>query len=111
MYVLSSVHKPPTVNTFYINTKELEHPTLFDPCPNVFHIKEKYSYIQVINSSPTYSEEESTCDANHLGCTVFKQTKDDNQVTPSIQDASFMNIIDEGLQERFKQQFASAITL
>lgn len=30
---------------------------------------------------------------------MFKQTKDDNQVAPSIQDASFMKIMEEGLQK------------
>lgn len=55
---LGSVHKPLTVNTFYTNTTELERPTLFDPCPNMFHVKENYSDTQVplnnhVSGSPT----------------------------------------------------------
>ncbi len=30
---------------------------------------------------------------------MFKRTKDDNQVAPSIQDTSFMKIMDEGLRK------------
>lgn len=85
---LGSIHKPQTISSFYTNTTELERPTLFDPCPNLFCVKEKYSDIQVTNHPPTYSEKKSTCDADHLGCTVFKRTKDDNQLAPSIQGAS-----------------------
>ncbi len=72
----------------YTITTEPNRPTLFDPCPNVFHVKETYKDNQITNYSPTYSVDESYCDADHLGCTVFKRTKDDNQVAPSIQDSA-----------------------
>lgn len=96
---LGSVHKPPTISTFYTTTTELESPTLFEPCPNVFHVKEKYREIQVDSHPSTCSQEKSLCDADHLGCNVFKRTEDDNQIAPSIQDASFMTITNEGLQK------------
>ncbi len=96
---LGNVHKPLTIRTFHTITTEPNRPTLFDPCPNVFHVKETYKDNQITNYSPTYSVDESFCDADHLGCTVFKRTKDDNQVAPSIQDTSFMKIMDEGLRK------------
>ncbi|RXN14933.1 hypothetical protein ROHU_008863 [Labeo rohita] len=96
---LRNVHKPLTIRTFHTNTIEPKRPALFDPCPNVFHVKETYKDIQITNYSLTDSVDESFHDADHLGCTVFKQTKDDNQVAPSIQDTSFMKIMDEGLQK------------
>lgn len=92
-------HKPQSINCFYTNTAERTRPTLFDPCPNVFCVKEKYSDIQVSNHPSMPSEEKSPCDADHLGCTVFKRTKNDNQVAPSIQDAYFMEIMDKGLRK------------
>ena len=95
---LGNVHKPLTIKTFHTNIIESKRPTLFQPCPNVFHVKEKYGDIQLTKDSPTDSLNESVCDVDHLGCTVFKQTKEDNQVAPSIQDTSFMQIMDKGLQ-------------
>lgn len=96
---LGSVHRPSAISSFYTNTTELRRPSIFNPCPNVFCVKERYSAIQVADHLPTCSEQESTCDVDHLGCNVFKRTKEDNQVAPSIQDASFMKIMKDGLQK------------
>ena len=96
---LGSTHKPATINTFYTRTSENARPTLFDPCPNVFCVKEKYSNSHITTYPPTCSEEKLNCDTDHLGCTVFAQTKEDNQLAPSIQDASFMRIMKDGMQK------------
>ena len=94
---LGNVHKPLTISTFHTNTTELKRPTLFAPCPNVFHVKENFSSVNITGQPPAYPADHLTCEADHLGCTVFKRTKDDDQVAPSIQDATFMKIMDEGL--------------
>ncbi|XP_034053860.1 uncharacterized protein LOC117533931 [Gymnodraco acuticeps] len=96
---LGSVHKPSSINTFYTKTTDLQRPTLFEPCPNAFHVREKYSDTQVANHPSLDAEDRTACDADHIGCTVFKRTKEDNQVTPSIQDAAFMKIMDNGLHK------------
>ena len=96
---LGNVHKPLTIRTFHMNIAEPKRPTLFAPCPNVFHVKEKFSDIQITNSPSACCEDQSPCEADHLGCNVFRRTKDDNQVAPSIQDATFMKIMDEGLRK------------
>ncbi|XP_034385776.1 uncharacterized protein LOC117729138 isoform X1 [Cyclopterus lumpus] len=90
---LGRVHKPSTVNAFYTNTTERGRPTLFDPCPNMFRVKEKYSDTQATNHLQTHPEEISNCDVDSLGHNIFKQTKDDNNMAPSIQDISFMKIM------------------
>lgn len=38
---VGGVHKPTTVNTFYTSTTERKRPFIFEPCPNIFHVKEK----------------------------------------------------------------------
>ena len=96
---LGNVHRPRTISTFHTNTKELQRPTLLDACSNVFHVKEKFSKTQTNSESPTYSENQPFCETDHLGCTVFRRTSDDNQVAPSIQDTMFMEIMDEGLRK------------
>ncbi|XP_073769028.1 uncharacterized protein [Danio rerio] len=96
---LGNVHKPLTISTFHTNTIEPERPTLFKPCPNVFHVKETCKDFQIANHCPTYPEAKFTCDVDCLGDNVFQRTKEDNQVAPSIQDATFMKIMDEGLRK------------
>ena len=56
---LGNVHKPLTIKTFHTNIIESKRPTLFQPCPNVFHVKEKYGDIQLTKDSPTDSLNES----------------------------------------------------
>lgn len=50
---LGNVHKPQTIRNFHTNITEPKHPTLFPPCPNVFHVKEKYKDIQLTDYPPT----------------------------------------------------------
>lgn len=95
---LGEVHKTLTVKTLYTNTTERGRPTLFEPCPNVFNIKEKHCEIQVPYCPTTQLSDTSTCEADHLGCNVFKQTRRDNQVSLSIEDNAFMKIMEEGLK-------------
>ena len=98
---LGSAHKPHTVNTFYTNALERGRPTIFEPCPNVLQIKEKYSINQAPDRPAACSREKPTCnkEEDHLGCTVFQQTKDDNKVAPSIEDTIFLEIMEHGLRK------------
>ena len=96
---LGNVHTPLTVSAFHTNIGDRERPTLFMPCPNVFNVKERYSDILISNHPSAYPEEKLTCETDHIGCTVFRQTKDDNQVAPSIQDISFLKTISDSLRK------------
>lgn len=40
---------------------------------------------------------------------VFRRTRDDNQVAPSIQDMTFMEIMDEGLHEDSNNSWVAPI--
>lgn len=60
---------------------------------------ERFSDTQVTSEPTAYLEEHPICEADHLGCTVFRRTRNDNQVAPSIQDAKFIEIMDEGQQK------------
>lgn len=83
---LGTVHTPPTVSTFHTYVGDRERPTLFKPCPNVFNIRERYSDTLI-------------CENDHIGCTVFRQTRNDNQVAPSIQDTSFLKIMNDSMRK------------
>lgn len=43
---LGGVHKPETVSALYTRTTEQKRPSIFEPCPNIFQVKERYSRFQ-----------------------------------------------------------------
>ncbi|XP_061891197.1 uncharacterized protein LOC133641474 isoform X1 [Entelurus aequoreus] len=94
---LGGVHKPTTVNNFNTITIEQRRPTVFTPCPNVFQVKERHGQFQ----NPEYSKVTFTkkCKQNDVGATVFRQTKDDNKVGPSIDDITFLQIMERDLKK------------
>ena len=98
---LGGVHKPDSVNAFYTSTTERKRPSIFEPCPNVFQVKERYSHFQGPDNPRACSTEKLTCNekVEQLGSTVFQQTKDDNKVAPSINDISFLQIMEKGLKK------------
>ncbi|XP_061908561.1 uncharacterized protein LOC133653372 isoform X2 [Entelurus aequoreus] len=95
---LGDVHKTLAVKTLFTNTTEKGRPTMFEPCPNVFNVIERHCEIQVPFSFSTQLVD-SACEPDHLGCNVFKQTRHDNYIAPSIQDKAFLKIMEEGLQK------------
>ncbi|KAK7905231.1 hypothetical protein WMY93_017838 [Mugilogobius chulae] len=93
---LGDVHKTLAVKTLFTNATEKGRPTMFEPCPNVYTVKERHCDIQVPYSVSTQLGD-STCEPDHLGCNVFKQTRLDNYIAPSIQDKAFLKTMEEGL--------------
>ncbi len=51
---LGNFHKPLTIRTFHTITTEPNRPTLFDPCPIVFHVKETYKDNQILLTTPQH---------------------------------------------------------
>ncbi|XP_062413903.1 uncharacterized protein LOC134105319 [Pungitius pungitius] len=98
---LGNVHKPSIVNTFFTSTLENGRPSLFQPCPNRLLIKERYSDSLSKDLIGGYFRDDTDCDKeeNHLGCTVFQRTKDDNKTSLSIEDKAFLKIMEQGLQK------------
>ncbi|XP_057705305.1 uncharacterized protein LOC130923571 [Corythoichthys intestinalis] len=94
---LGDVHRNLAVKTLFTNATEKGRPTIFEPCPNVYSVKEKYCEIQVPFNLSTQLIDSTTCESDHLGCNVFKQTKFDNCISPSVQDIAFLKIMEEGL--------------
>ncbi|XP_017275504.2 uncharacterized protein LOC108249317 [Kryptolebias marmoratus] len=93
---VGDIHKTLAIKTLFTNATEKGRPTMFEPCPNVFNIKEKHCEIQVPFNLGTQLVD-STCEPDHLGCNVFKQTRHDNYIAPSIQDNVFLKIMEEGI--------------
>ncbi|KAI7789362.1 hypothetical protein IRJ41_022847, partial [Triplophysa rosa] len=96
---LNGIHKSTTVSTFFTNTKE-QRPSIFDPCPNVFHVKERNSN-DWRNNDEMYSMEQLVYNhrGDQFGQEVFKVTCDDNKVAPSINDLAFLHIMEQELEK------------
>ncbi|XP_039863534.1 uncharacterized protein LOC120718871 [Simochromis diagramma] len=98
---IGDVHRPTVISSCYTNVLKNGRPSLFQPCPNQYYVKEKYSS----GSSPSFpltckhlpaSEKWATLD-----CNVFQTTKDDDKEAPSIEDGQFIHIME---QEVYKDQ-------
>lgn len=84
---LGKVHKPDIVNTFYTNTLENGRASLLKPCPNRCFVKETH------DSTGSLICKNSK---DHIGCTVFQRSKDDDKMAPSFEDVAFLNIMEPG---------------
>nr|XP_021331373.1 uncharacterized protein LOC110439581 [Danio rerio] len=79
---LGNVHKP-TVNTFKTNVLETGRHSIFQPCTSFMQVREKQQ------SSVFKKATEMT-----LGQTVFCKTEHDNKPAPSVEDTTFLKIMD-----------------
>lgn len=97
------VHIPTTVNTFYTSTTEQKSPSIFEPCLNVFHVKERYNQFQCQDHNKAHKATEklngNESVEEFVGHIVFQQTNEDNKVAPSIDDISFLSIMKQGLKK------------
>ncbi|XP_041429841.1 uncharacterized protein LOC121397295 [Xenopus laevis] len=96
---LGGAHKPISVNSMLTNTLESRRPSLFQPCQNSFLIKEMPHRDPVPCPFMDPSSEDHACDGerDHLGCTVFHRSREDNKVAMSIEDRLFLEIMDQGM--------------
>ncbi|XP_041432389.1 uncharacterized protein LOC121398035 [Xenopus laevis] len=96
---LGGAHKPISVNSMLTNTLESRRPSLFQPCQNSFLIKEMPHRDPVPCPFMDPSSEDHACDGerDHLGCTVFHRSREDNKVAMSIEDRLFLEIMNQGM--------------
>ena len=87
---LGKTHRPSAVAAFFTNTLEKDRPTHFDPCPNVFRTKERFSFGVAHKENP-----QTPAIIHSLGSSVFQQTPEDDQLALSIEDKIFLQIMDE----------------
>lgn len=91
------MHRPDTVNVLFTNTLENGRQSLFKPCPNRYDVKEK-----ICDKHPSLytsaHEGKLALERNkdHVGCDVFKRTKEDEKLAPSVEDLTFINIMKQG---------------
>ncbi|XP_032401557.1 uncharacterized protein LOC116707960 [Xiphophorus hellerii] len=88
---LGRVHKPLSVNTYFTNILEQARTTIFEPCPSVLHVKERYS--------PKRSKDVNEVEDFELGRTVFQLTSEDNKQASSFEDLAFMAIMKQGVKK------------
>ena len=96
---IGKVHKPDnSVNTFFTNTLENGRPSLFKPCPNLYNVRERFDNTSMPafhSAAHTHSPGEEN--GKDVGWDVFKRTKDDEKLAPSIEDAIFLDIMEKSM--------------
>ncbi|XP_062566124.1 uncharacterized protein LOC134228483 [Saccostrea cucullata] len=76
---LNRAHRPSNVSVYKTNVITSERQSIFQPCPNKFHLTE-----------------DDTSNHEDIGAHVFKRKADDDQVGLSLEDHQFIKIMDEG---------------
>ncbi|XP_072010850.1 uncharacterized protein [Engystomops pustulosus] len=96
---IGGVHRPTSVNNMLTSTLENGRPSLFQPCYSNIFIKELPHSIPLPCHITSNLCDNHTCtsDHDHLGCTVFQRTKEDNQLAMSFEDRLFLEIMEQGI--------------
>lgn len=92
---LGGAHVPKEVNTFKTCFMENGRPSYLHPCDNLVKVKEDISQSFKQNSTLPWSCTPVQQD-DHLGGTVFQRSERDNQLAPSIDDLSFLQLMEKG---------------
>ncbi|XP_073668774.1 uncharacterized protein [Paramisgurnus dabryanus] len=107
---LGRVHKPESVNTLFTCTLDSGRQSLFKPCPNVFQIKENVCDVKPSSSStatplkkPVWKRDDQ------VDQDIFKRTKDDERLALSVEDMTFLHIMEEGLYKDEKQSWVAPL--
>ncbi|XP_073469696.1 uncharacterized protein [Aquarana catesbeiana] len=94
---LGTVHQPDNITTLKTSVLTNGRTSLLSPCHNSFIVKESFGRsTQHCDSSTLYGKEEvnSNIETDNLGITVFQKTKDDDKQALSIEDQTFLQIMD-----------------
>lgn len=90
---LGTAHKPAAASVYRTSVLDSGRPCFLSPCPNRFHVKEKYSVRSPDQESPIYDT--SVSEDCILGSTIFQRSKEDDTVGLSIEDRLFLEFMDK----------------
>lgn len=74
---INKSHKPSTINVLKTNIVTCERQSIFQPCPNSFHLKEDIASCR-----------------DDVGFHIFERNRDDDEVGISVEDRQFLRIMD-----------------
>ncbi|KAI4874451.1 hypothetical protein NFI96_005580 [Prochilodus magdalenae] len=94
---VGDVHKPPLVHSYYTNVLRNGRPSLFQPCPNSYTVKERYCDTESLSHPLLHGPSHAKGRQNSSGNDLFQTTKDDDTQAPSIEDLQFLCIMDNGV--------------
>lgn len=90
---LGRTHKPSEVTSLKTHILANGRPTHFPPCENHFTVKSEISHPDRQLSVSSTNRKQNANNVR-LGNDVFCQTKNDNKLAPSMEDLSFLKIMD-----------------
>ncbi|RXN03643.1 hypothetical protein ROHU_013311 [Labeo rohita] len=91
---LDRAHKPPSVSVYKTHTLPNGRTSMLSPCPNKIQVKE------TLNRKNTHQPRSLDCasqgeETEKLGATVFDSHPDDEKVALSVDDQTFLDIMDK----------------
>lgn len=95
---LGTVHRPPEVNMYKANILHNGRTSFLSQCTNNIHVREDYGGMSQHQgvTLPTWMENtDLTVSTDHLGCSLFERTQDDDKPALSMDDKAFLAIMDK----------------
>lgn len=86
---LGNSHKPSVLS---YKTHVLDNGRTFSPCQGHINLKDNLGLTAEVQGIPYIYKGASR--ENHLGCSVFRRTRDDNKLALSVEDHLFLEIMD-----------------
>lgn len=96
---LSKAHNTTEVNVYKTHMLENGRTTYFEPCPNTITVKEDYSVRPRLNTLAAANIADSTAHTDKLGQSVFDRTESDDKVALSIDDTTFLTLMDSAVSQ------------
>lgn len=91
---LGRVHKPEHANVYRTNVLSNGRTSLFDPCTNSLHLREKFDTSANCHGPPKVNEMKNLFEKRDgLGEGVFQRTPDDDKPAMSVEDKAFLEIM------------------
>lgn len=107
---LGKAHSTSEVNVYKTHTLDSGRTTYFEPCPNVFTIKENYSVTsQQNNQSVKYKDTDIAHDTDKLGHSLFERTESDDKVALSVDDKTFLTIMDSSVTQNDENSWVAPL--
>ncbi|XP_026184465.1 uncharacterized protein LOC113143190 [Mastacembelus armatus] len=109
---LGKAHRPAVVNVYKTHTLDNGRPSYFEPCPNMIHVKENSDYTTQ-QCSPTVLSGIQASNIGQptdiLGHSVFDRTKGDGKLALSIEDTTFLALMDDEVYQNKENSWVAPL--
>ncbi|KAK7895294.1 hypothetical protein WMY93_020619 [Mugilogobius chulae] len=106
---LGRAHNTNEVNVYKTHMLDSGRTTHFEPCPNIFSVKEQYSVKSQPNMLTATNSVDTIEKSDQLGQSVFDRTESDDKLALSIDDKTFLTIMDNAVTQNKESSWVAPL--